>query len=211
MNAVGKIVVSLIISCFLFVSPAQAGAAWVYENGAPEHGTANAGSAARASDAATAWYNPAGMTRLDSTQFMVGVVPIFSSAKFDPGPLTSVSGGGGGDAGGFLPAASFNFVHDTTENFKWGIGFGALVGVQFADVGLAFVFGRQRFNRRGQHAARPAPRSPEVDQDGRIALQNRGIPGGVSDVQRVAHVVRFSQGARAGHVGGGPQRNDGSR
>lgn len=128
MSAVGKIVVCLTIACFLFASPALAGAAWVYENGAPEHGTANAGSAARASDAATAWYNPAGMTRLDSTQFMVGVVPIFSSVKFDPGPLTSVSGGGGSDAGGFVPGASFNFVHDTTENFKWGIGFGALVG-----------------------------------------------------------------------------------
>ncbi|MCZ6602114.1 MAG: outer membrane protein transport protein [Planctomycetota bacterium] len=124
----GKSIASLAILCLAMVSPALAGGAWVYETGAPEHGTAFAGSAARAGDASTVWFNPAGMTLLDRTQYMVGVIPIFSSNKFSPGSLTSVTGGDGGDAGGFAPGASFYFAHDTTENFKWGLGFGALVG-----------------------------------------------------------------------------------
>jgi long-subunit fatty acid transport protein len=43
------------------------------EIGTPDLGLASAGSAARAQDASTVFTNPAGMTRLDETQLMVGV------------------------------------------------------------------------------------------------------------------------------------------
>ena len=62
---------------------------WLYERGAPEVGTANAGVAARAQDAVTAVSNPAGMTRLDKPQLMVSVQPLIMDIK-----STSRRGGG---------------------------------------------------------------------------------------------------------------------
>ena len=57
---------------------------WLYERGAPEVGTANAGVAARAQDAATVVGNPAGMTRLTEPQFMFTVQPLIMDIKFQP-------------------------------------------------------------------------------------------------------------------------------
>lgn len=65
--------------------PAVAGGLGLYEVGAPDLGTASAGRAALAEDASTAWGNPAGMTRLDGTQVLVGLQPIIVTAEFDPG------------------------------------------------------------------------------------------------------------------------------
>ena len=48
----------------LIASSSQAGGLYLYELGTPDVGTAAAGWAARAQDAATVFTNPAGMTRL---------------------------------------------------------------------------------------------------------------------------------------------------
>jgi long-subunit fatty acid transport protein len=56
----------------LVASTAQAGGLLLYEFGTAEPGLAAAGYAARAQDASTAFTNPAGMTRLDGTQVLVG-------------------------------------------------------------------------------------------------------------------------------------------
>jgi long-chain fatty acid transport protein len=69
---------------------AQAAGLWLYEQGTPDVGTAVAGMAARADDAATAFANPAGMTRLEGSQAMVGIQPIYGIwvSAFDfPGSL----------------------------------------------------------------------------------------------------------------------------
>jgi long-chain fatty acid transport protein len=56
---------------------------WLYEGGQPDVGTATAGRAALANDASTAAINPAGMTRLDRSQVLVGVQPLLVRTKFD--------------------------------------------------------------------------------------------------------------------------------
>ena len=50
-------------------SSARAGGFWLYEMGTPHLGTASAGRAALAKDAATVFGNPAGMTSLDRSRY----------------------------------------------------------------------------------------------------------------------------------------------
>jgi long-subunit fatty acid transport protein len=68
---------------------AQGGGLAVYEVGTPNVGEAYAGQAAVASDASTAFLNPAGMTRLNGTQFLAGSPLDLLSAHFIAGPTTS--------------------------------------------------------------------------------------------------------------------------
>lgn len=77
---------------------------WLYELGTPDLGTAGAGRAALANDASTAGSNPAGMTRLDCSQTLVALEGIYVNSRFDL--EYSTYGGGGGNAGGFVPAGS---------------------------------------------------------------------------------------------------------
>jgi long-chain fatty acid transport protein len=76
----------------------------MYERGTPEVGTANAGVAARAEDASIAASNPAGMSRLDNAEILVGIQPIIIDMQFQPGPGTTTTGPTG-DGGVVLPAA----------------------------------------------------------------------------------------------------------
>ena len=94
---------SVALGIFLFAGTAWAGGAWLYEGGGPDMGTAAAGRAALASDASTVFGNPAGMTQLDRSQLLLGVVPYFLTTKFDQAAATTVAGGNGGNAGGFAP------------------------------------------------------------------------------------------------------------
>ncbi len=68
---------------------AQAGGIYLPEDGGPINGTAQAGSAAVARDAQTAWLNPAGMTRLDSPEVMLSVMPFFVELQFNPSSQTT--------------------------------------------------------------------------------------------------------------------------
>ena len=72
-----------IIGTSLISSSAYAAAFQLYELGTPLIGTADVGQAT-VSDASTSYFNPAGMARLDSTQYMLGsqvVVPFVNFAK----------------------------------------------------------------------------------------------------------------------------------
>ena len=92
--------------------PAFGAGLWLYEMGTPDVGTASAGMASRAADAATAFANPAGMTRLKESQLMVGIQPIYADIKFDT-QYSTFGGGDGGNAGGLVPTgslSSYNFV-----------------------------------------------------------------------------------------------------
>ena len=64
----------------LWATGAAAGGLLAQEIGAPRNGTAQAGQAAYAYDAATAFYNPAGMARLEEPQLMIGLQPIWTPA-----------------------------------------------------------------------------------------------------------------------------------
>ncbi len=111
---------------------AQAAGLWLYEMGTPDVGTASAGMASRAADGATAFANPAGMTRLAESQLMVGVQPIYANIKFDT-EQASFGGGDGGNAGGLTPTGSLSYVHSLSNDLKLGFTAGSYLGlgVQF--------------------------------------------------------------------------------
>ncbi len=111
----------------LFSLNASSAGLWLYETGTPEMGTASAGRDAIANSASTATYNPAGMTRLDRDELMVGIQPLYIKARFD---IDEGSGGGdGGNAGGWVPAASLNYVHELSPELKFGIASGSYFGL----------------------------------------------------------------------------------
>lgn len=98
-----------------------AGGLLSYEIGTPDLGLASAGYAARAQDAATAMTNPAGMTRLYSTELMVGLQPLYGQLTFTPNGNTTVSGGDGGNAIGWFPGGGGFFVYSATPDLKFGL------------------------------------------------------------------------------------------
>jgi long-chain fatty acid transport protein len=112
----------------LGANPAWAGGAWVYEVGTPDVGTASAGRAALATDASTAFGNPAGMTRLKDSQVLFGLQPMVVTTEFDTGPGTTISGTDGGNAGGFLPAGGVYGVYSLRPDLKVGIAFNSYLG-----------------------------------------------------------------------------------
>ena len=57
---------------------------------------------------------------------------------------------------------------------------GVFVRVHFADLDLVAVFLGDRINRRSQHSARSAPRSPEIDQNRHRARKNIGCKRRIS-------------------------------
>src|SRR5690349_13000371 len=75
----------------------------LYELGTPIIGTAGVGQAAVANDASTAYFNPAGMSRLTASQFMLGSQVVVPSNRFSIGSQNTISGGNGGNAGSLTP------------------------------------------------------------------------------------------------------------
>src|SRR5690606_16442361 len=57
---------------------------------------------------------------------------------------------------------------------------GVLVDVELEDGDLVGVLGLDLVEHGRDHATRPAPRGPEVDQHGSVGLQNVLLPGGLS-------------------------------
>src|SRR5512144_843482 len=108
---------------------AHAGGLFLYEMGTPDLGTASAGRAAAADNAATAFGNPAGMTRLDQSQVLVGIQPAYGVSRFDKGNDTTVSGGNGGNALGFIPGLGGYYVYSATPDLKFGISLGSNFGL----------------------------------------------------------------------------------
>lgn len=107
----------------------------LYEINSPLTGTASAGWAALANDASTAFTNPAGMTRLDRSQLLVGAQPLIITSKFNPSPSTTFGGTDGGNAGGVIPSLGGYYVHSVSDRFK--LGFSLLsyfgLGIDYGD------------------------------------------------------------------------------
>jgi long-chain fatty acid transport protein len=109
-----------ILLASLIAPSTQAGGLYLYELGNPDVGTASAGWAARAQDAATVFTNPAGMTRLQKSELLVGGQPVYLHAEFSPDSNTTTTGSDG-DASTWLPAGGLYYVHNLMPKLKIGI------------------------------------------------------------------------------------------
>jgi long-chain fatty acid transport protein len=120
---------SPLTAAVLLATDAHAAGLFLYEMATPDLGTASAGRAAAADNAATAFGNPAGMTRLDQSQMLVGIQPAYGISHFDKGNETTVSGGNGGNALGFIPGMGGYFVYSATPDLKFGLSLGSDFGL----------------------------------------------------------------------------------
>jgi len=105
--------------------PVMAGGLIAYEVGTADVGLASAGYSARAQDASTVFTNPAGMTRLEGTQFLASGQVLWSNTKFsiDSGtsPLLGDEDGGyvlGSD--GWLPGGGGFLSYSVSPELKLG-------------------------------------------------------------------------------------------
>jgi len=138
-----KFLGSFLLASLLFNGPAFAGGISLYEFGSPDIGLAAAGWAARAQDAATVFTNPAGMSRLEQSQFLGGLQALYGDLKFDANNNTTYTGSDGGNAVGWVSGGSLFVVQKIGQDFS--IGFGVLsyfgLGLDYDDdwVGKYFV------------------------------------------------------------------------
>jgi long-chain fatty acid transport protein len=117
---VSRYFLAWILIALLTASLAHAGGLYLYELGTPDVGAAAAGWAARAQDAATVFTNPAGMTRLEKSELLVGIQPLYLHTEFSPDANTTTSGPDG-DASTWLPAGGLYYVHDLLPKLKFGV------------------------------------------------------------------------------------------
>jgi long-chain fatty acid transport protein len=103
---------------------AFAGGILLYEVGTADVGLASAGWGARAQDASTVLTNPAGMTRLEGSQVLLGAQVLYGDLEFSIGHETS-SGLGTGDGGNpidWFPGGSAFFSYSLSRDLKFGFG-----------------------------------------------------------------------------------------
>lgn len=111
---------------------AQCGGICLYENMTPDMGRSAAGAGARAQDAATAFWNPAGMTELgDGTEVMLGLGAAFSqlNPKLDDGTVTTDSPVvSGSNIGGFAPLFGSYITTKLPYDVHFGMAIAPLYG-----------------------------------------------------------------------------------
>lgn len=118
-------VIAAVLWWGMLSGPAMAGGLLSYEVGTADVGLASAGYNARAQDASTVFTNPAGMTRLDGTQFLAAGQVLWSNTEFsnDSGtsPLLGDEDGGrvlGSD--GWLPGGGAFLSYSVSPELKLG-------------------------------------------------------------------------------------------
>mgnify|MGYP001168656980 CR=1 FL=1 len=116
---------TLVAACAIAAAPSSAGGLLLYEIGTEDLGLASAGYTARAQDASTVFTNPAGMTRLDGTQFTAGVQVLYGDVGFNIGQGTSpgLGGGDGGNPVGWFPGGGAFYSYSVSPDLK--VGFAA--------------------------------------------------------------------------------------
>ncbi len=134
----GSLAITLAGLVLMLVSPlayAQCGAMCLYETGGTEMGRASAGAGAAAQDASTAFWNSAGMTRLDENQLSVGGFLAYINQKLIlDGSTVSVNPAGdtngGHQAGGFLvpPGMGAYAALKLTDDLRFGFTLNGLYG-----------------------------------------------------------------------------------
>ena len=115
-----------IVACTLLASassvPALAGGLILYETGTQEIGLGSAGYGARAQDASTVLTNPAGMTRLEGSQVLLGAQVLYAGYGFSIGSGTSPALGtnDGGTPVGWFPGGGAYFTYSLSPDLKLG-------------------------------------------------------------------------------------------
>ncbi len=110
------------ITTTVFSHAALAAAFQLYELGTPIIGTAGVGQAAVAEDASTAYFNPAGMALLKTSNVMVGSQLLLSYANFSRNTsATTILGNNGGNAAGLTPGVDLYYAYSYSPNLKFGI------------------------------------------------------------------------------------------
>ncbi len=106
----------------------------IIEQSVPGMGNAFAGGAASANDATTIWFNPAGMTRIEGTQFIGALHVIKPNIQFDnedtrtstPFGSVPIQGGEGSDAGTTAAIPNLYYKRDLWDS-RLQFGFGVSV------------------------------------------------------------------------------------
>lgn len=106
----------------LVAGPAAAGGISLYEVGTADVGLASAGYGARAQDASTVLTNPAGMTRLEGSQLLLGTQLLYGDLGFSIGSGTSpaLGSGDGGNPVGWFPGGGAFYTHSVSPELKLG-------------------------------------------------------------------------------------------
>jgi long-chain fatty acid transport protein len=121
---VTKLVLIVLALWLAMLGPRHAVAAGIllYEVGTAEVGLAAAGRAARAQDASTVLTNPAGMTRLEGSQFLLGAQALYGDYGFSIGPETSpgLGTGDGGNPVSWFPGGGAFFTYSISPDLKLG-------------------------------------------------------------------------------------------
>jgi long-chain fatty acid transport protein len=109
------------ISALLVSQTSFAAAYQLYELGTPIIGTAGVGQAVVDDDASASYFNPAGMTNLKTSEFMVGSQLLSPYVKFSPGRQTTITGDNGGNAGQLTPGVGLYYVYSLSHQLKFGL------------------------------------------------------------------------------------------
>jgi long-chain fatty acid transport protein len=126
--------VALAVALLGAAATASAGGLLLYEIGTDDVGLASAGYSARAQDASTVLTNPAGMSRLEGTQTLLGAQLLYGdlslSEDHDPNrPEFQASGGDGGNPIGWFPAGSAFITHRVSDDVTLGMGMAGNFGL----------------------------------------------------------------------------------
>jgi len=109
---------------------ASAGGLLLYETATDDVGLASAGYSARAQDASTVLTNPAGMSRLEGTQTLVGAQLLYGDINFSMDhSANQASGGDGGNPIGLFPGASAFVTHSVSDDVTLGMGMAGNFGL----------------------------------------------------------------------------------
>ena len=119
---------AIVLACSGTLAAGQAvgGGLLLYEVGTADVGLAAAGYGARAQDASTVFTNPAGMTRLDGTQVLVGGQLLWGNTRFSIGSGTSPrlgneDGGYAIGSDGWFPGGGGFLSYSMSPDLKLGV------------------------------------------------------------------------------------------
>lgn len=124
-----------VITAAVLSANTSASGLYLYEIGTEDVGLAVAGAAARAQDASTIAFNPAGMARLDEDQLTIGAQALYGSVDYQLDGTGTLQGNSPGNVVGWFPGLSTFYSHRVNSRLRLGIGlygnFG--LGLQFGD------------------------------------------------------------------------------
>ncbi|HEY5758165.1 MAG TPA: outer membrane protein transport protein [Steroidobacter sp.] len=122
-----------VLLCFASSGAFASGFA-LLEQSSSRLGTAFAGTAAAADDASTIFYNPAGLSKLTETQFLVVASGVLIKSEFNnensQAALGQSLGGEGGDAGDWNAVPAAYFALPINDQFAFGFGINAPFGLK---------------------------------------------------------------------------------